>query len=273
MDDVFTLFSEPVNLEQQRNRQQRLGLRAEYIFDNTLRIDNTILHGTRYQFFGEVQNRMEIDIVENWNFELNDGVLSIVGLDARHYQRLDRRSVFAARVAGAKSFGAEEILYVLGGVDNWLIPERNNIIPIAPGNYAFQALGVQMRGFNQNIRNGNSYMVGNFELRVPLFQYFKKDRLRSGFFRNFMVMGFFDVGTAWSGLTPWSDNNPLNNVTVSNSSTTVTARYFRDNIVFGYGAGVRIPLFGYALRLDYAWGVDSGSRNDGVLYFSLGTDF
>ena len=277
MDDVFFLVSEnntTINtLNASRDRTQRLGLRLEYIFDNTLQIDQNILHGTRYKFYGEAMNRMELDLGDNWRFKPGKGVLGVVGIDARHYQRLDRRSVFAARIAGAKSWGAEEILYVLGGVDNWIAPSRNSIIPIAPGNYAFQNLAVQMRGFRQNIRNGNSFMVSNFELRVPVFQYFKKDRLRSGFFRNFMLTTFFDAGTAWSGLTPWSGNNPLNNITVSNSSTTIRARYFRDNLVYGYGFGARIPLLGYMLRVDYGWGVDSGSRGDGRLYISLGTDF
>jgi hypothetical protein len=49
--------------------------------------------------------------------------------------------------------------------------------------------------------------------------------------------------------------------------------YFRDPIVYGYGGGIRTLLFGYFVRLDYAWGVETRVVQDPRLYFSIGMDF
>ena len=60
-----------------------------------------------------------------------------------------------------------------------------------------------MRGFDQNIRNGNSFMVINSELRLPVFKYLLNTPTRIGIIDNFQVVGFGDVGTAWSGPSPF----------------------------------------------------------------------
>jgi outer membrane protein assembly factor BamA len=132
-----------------------------------------------------------------------------------------------------------------------------------------------MRGFRPNIRNGTSFAVFNAELRVPIFKYFSK-RVRSSFLRNFQVVGFFDAGTAWHGLTPYSDKNPLNSREETIGDTdiiTVNINYFKDPLILGYGAGVRSVLFGYFIKLDYAWGIETRQVQDPIFYLSLGTDF
>ena len=53
----------------------------------------------------------------------------------------------------------------------------------------------------------------------------------------------------------------------------VEVTYFRDPIVAGYGFGVRSVLFGYFLKLDYAWGIETKVVQDPILYFSMGMDF
>jgi outer membrane translocation and assembly module TamA len=94
------------------------------------------------------------------------------------------------------------------------------------------------------------------------------------FFRNFQLVGFFDVGTAWEGSNPYSEENPLNTSVVENSGlVSVKVNYFRDPIVAGYGGGVRAMLFGYFVRLDYAWGIETRTIQDPMLYLSIGTDF
>jgi len=54
--------------------------------------------------------------------------MTILGFDARHYQRLDKHSILAIRAAGSTSLGSERILFLLGGVDNWLFPSFNQDI-------------------------------------------------------------------------------------------------------------------------------------------------
>ena len=255
------------------DKQQRLGLRLEYVFDNTLDVDINIKNGTRYKFHVEVLKRFEIDFIDGFDFDLNQGFMTVIGFDARHYQRLDKHSILAIRAAGSTSLGSERILFLLGGVDNWLFPSFNEDIPLpAVEGFAYQTFANNIRGFRSNIRNGNSYALINAELRVPVFKYFSR-RIKSSFFRSFQLVGFFDIGTAWEGLSPYSDDNPLNITTVSNGAVTLSINYFRDPIVMGYGAGVRAMLFGYFMKLDYGWGVESRVTQDPRLHFSIGKDF
>ncbi len=275
-DKRVQLATEKVTLGQPTVNEQRIGLKVEYVFDNTLDVSVNIKNGTRYKVFAEVVKRFQLGINDKLDFEFNPGFMTILGVDARHYQRLDKHSIIAARFAAATSFGSEKILYYLGGVDNWLFPKFNDDIPLPlTDEFAYQTLASNMRGFRQNIRNGNTYALFNAELRVPVIRYFFRRTLRSTFLRNFQVVGFFDAGTAWSGKTPFSNDNPLNIVTISTpeSPVSVKVNYFRDPIVAGYGFGIRSTLFGYFIRLDYAWGVETRQVNDPRLYFSLGMDF
>ena len=130
-----------------------------------------------------------------------------------------------------------------------------------------------MRGFRINIRNGNSFALLNSELRLPVVRYISR-RVRSGFLRNLQLVGFFDVGTAWEGSDPFSDDNPLNTKEFRNGDLlNVKVNFFRDPIVAGYGLGVRSVLFGYFIRVDYAWGIETRQVLDPRLFIALGMDF
>jgi len=265
--DRTSLAAEPVNT-------QRIGLKAEYVFDNTYLMMKNMLNGTRYKFWIEGMNKFQIQFAP-WAFSASDDFMTIIGFDARHYLRLGRYAVLAGRAAGTTSFGSEQLLFFMGGVDNWLFAQNNNNIGIPPdGNFAFETLAANLRGFKQNARNGASYALINGEIRVAPFNYLSKKRLRSDFLRNFQLVGFVDVGTAWFGLSPFSEENPLNTVVLESPPTvSVRVNYFRDPIVVGVGGGVRLDLFGYFLRLDYAWGYETKRWQDPILYFSLGQDF
>jgi len=274
-DRVTQLATERSSLQVPTTSEQRAGLRLEYVFDNTLDVALNIKNGSRYKIYVEGVKKFNLGFTDGVAFDFARGAMGIVGFDARHYQRFLKHSVIALRAAGATSFGSERMIYFLGGVDNWLFNTFNNEIPIpASGeDIAFQALATNMRGFDLNIRNGSSYLLSNIELRMPIFKYFSK-RVRSQFFRNFQLVGFFDVGTAWEGNDPYSEENPLNTSVVDNSGlVSVRVNYFRDPIVAGYGAGVRAMLFGYFVRVDYAWGIETRVVQDPMFYLSIGTDF
>ncbi len=279
MDQIVQLSTDRATLETPTVTSQRAGLRLEYVFDNTLDVSLNIKNGTRYKFYVEALKSFALDLGVNARASLNEGFTGIAGFDARHYQKLAKHSVLAFRAAGAASFGSERILFFMGGVDRWLFPSQNteNLTPIPEEEYAFQTLAASMRGFRTNIRNGSSFVLGNAEMRVPIFHYFSK-RLKSNFLRNFQLIGFYDIGTAWEGLSPYSDDNPLNTRTIEspnngNPSVIIDVNYFRDPVVMGYGAGIRTMLFGYFLRVDYAWGIETRIVQDPILYLSIGTDF
>ncbi|MCC6459099.1 MAG: PD40 domain-containing protein [Saprospiraceae bacterium] len=274
-DKAITLSTNRNTLESPNYSEQRASLRLSAVYDNTVDIDLNLRTGTRAKLFVEAVKRFEFNTQPNWSLKFNKGFMTVLGLDARHYQRLDRRSILAVRLAAATTFGSERILYFLGGVDNWLFPSFNNSIPVPQNeNFAYQTLAANLRGFKQNIRNGSSYALINSELRVPIFKYFSQKPVMGSFWRNFQLIGFFDVGTAWQGKNPYRGDNPLNTIYVYNPPTVaVKVNYFRDPLVAGYGIGVRAPIFGMYLRLDYGWGIETRVIQDPVLHIALGTDF
>ena len=112
----------------------------------------------------------------------------VLGIDFRKYTRIHRELIWANRFAASTSFGPTKLLYYLGGVDNWMgylfnnVPMFNNAIPVTPNvNYGFQTLATNMRGFSQNIRNGNNFALINSELRWPIIRYIAGHPLRIKF--------------------------------------------------------------------------------------------
>lgn len=256
--------------------EQRIGFKLEYVFDNTLDIITNIKNGSRYKVYADFYKAFNLQIANGASFEFDKGFLGVLGFDARHYQRfLGKYPVLALRAAGATSFGSQRFLYYLGGVDNWVFPKFDESVPVADPNaqFAFQAFAGPMRGFDMNIRNGNSYMVINAEVRLPVFLMLSR-RITSNFLRNFQVVGFFDAGTAWEGSNPFSTDNPLNSRIITNGDRVVVKlNYFREPVVAGYGAGLRTMLFGYFARVDYAWGIETRQIQKPKLYIALGLDF
>ena len=272
--DRIAFIPEEANALNKEDRlEQRIGLRLEYVFDNTYEKSKNILNGFRAKLYVEAVNRFEWKI-SPWKLDPSTKQMLIVGFDARKYIRLDKYAIFAARFAGATTIGSERIIYYLGGTRNWLNKEYNNQTPLPNNiNFAYEAPAVSMRGFDQNVRNGASYLLTNMELRVPVLHYFLNKPIRSNFARNLQLVGFLDVGTAWHGTSPYSDDNSLNNVTVSNPTVISRVTYYRDPIVVGAGAGLRVQLFGYFFRLDYAVGLETRVWNKPRIMISFGEDF
>ena len=178
------------------------------------------------------------------------------------------------RLAGEISYGTNKMLYILGGVDNWLLPEFNNNIPLPTNQqFAYQTVATNLRGFNYNTRNGTSYGIFNAELRIPIFRYFSEN-ITSSFLRNFQLVGFFDAGTAWEGFTPFAKDNPINTIYLENPPTVkLKVNYYRDPVVAGFGFGARTSLLGYFVRADYGYGIETKVIGKPVFYLAFGTDF
>ena len=97
--------------------------------------------------------------------------------------------------------------------------------------------------------------------------------LKSDFIENFQIVGFSDVGSAWTGLNPYSPENEFNNQVVEQGPVTLTIQNNREPIIYGYGFGLRSRLLGYFVRADWAWGVDDQQVLPRVFYLSLSLDF
>jgi hypothetical protein len=265
-NDMFVLTAtDPISLNTPTRFDNWIGFTTSLVYDGTKRLGLNLYTGSRWKVF--VQYNQLIN-KENHN-------LFVVGFDYRYYYRIYRKFIVAARLAGSSSGGTDRLIYFMGGVDNWLNPKYNTTTPVDPNqHYAYQALAVNMRGFPKNIRNGNSFLLLNTELRMPVFQMFSETPISSKLLRNFQVVTFADVGTAWTGLTPYSEGNSLFTNTINSGPIHAVVQTQRDPIVEGFGFGFRINLFGYFLRTDIAWGVQDGVVTPKPLwYWSFNLDF
>ncbi|NNF32991.1 MAG: hypothetical protein HKN68_02725 [Saprospiraceae bacterium] len=274
-DKYYFQATENQNLNEPFNNEKRLGLKLEYVYDNTIDIDENLKHGTRYKAWVEAINQFNFELSDGFNVDFSTGFTTVIGVDFRHYIPFLEHSIIAFRAAGSTSLGSDKILYYLGGVNGWVFQRFNEATPVPDQEtFAFKTAANQLRGFKLNIRNGGSFGLVNTEIRFPLFKYLKGRNIRSSFLRNFQLVLFYDAGLAWHGVSPFSERNPLNTQVISSPPVIeVEVDFFRDPLVMGYGAGLRAKLLGYHLKLDYAWGIETRKVTDGIFYFALGTDF
>lgn len=273
-DNFFDLVNERSNLEAPNITGQRLGLKLEYIYDNTLDVDINIKNGMRYKFYIEGVNSMNINLTAPVAFNLSKGFMTVLGTDVRHYTPIGKYAVWANRIAAATNFGSERTLYYLGGVESWLGPVFNQDTPTPANNYAFTAVAANLRGFTFNARNGTTFALFNSEIRLPIFNMLSPGTIKYKIIRDFQLTAFFDAGTSWHGLTPFSDENVINTLTLESPPTVVVnVQYFRDPLIYGYGFGARTSLFGYFVKLDYGWGVETRIVQKPRVYLSFGMDF
>jgi hypothetical protein len=243
----------------------------EYVYDNAVMTATNIWKGLRYKVFADVFSQLSDLGTSEGRFMFN------AGFDARHYLPIYRNLIWAVRAGGDFSWGDQKVVYYLGGVDNWLSPKFNNANPPDPTvNYAYQGLAVNLRGFPQNVSNGNNSLVINSEFRVPVFSTFFNKPINNAFLRNFQLVQFFDLGAAWTG-DPFNIERP--NVIYTdpnNGNNPLSVRLRAGGIgpfAGGYGFGARSTLLGYFLRLDAAWEMNSFFKGKPMWYFAMGFDF
>ena len=277
-DRYFLQATDTNSFESGIDFEQRLSFKAEFVFDNSYDVSLNIKNGTRLKIYAEGINQFDFDFVNGIDLDFSTAVTGVFGVDARHYIPVFRKAVLALRGAAATSIGTRRVVYYLGGVEQWIGASQEEGIPVPSGTEsAFRVLAPHLRGFRNNIRNGNSFALTNTEFRLPIAHFIGLGRSSFGFFRNLQLTSFFDAGLAWFGVNPDSEENTLNTVMVSspenNPSIIVNARFFRAPLIYGYGFGVRSTVLGYFVKFDYGWGVENGMRRDPRFYFSLGMDF
>jgi len=242
------------------------GVKLEYVFDSSKELYTNLWKGTKMKLFAEYEQRAERETKN----------LFVVGLDVRHSFKLYKSMTFAVRAAASTNIGSARLVYYMGGVDNWIAAKFNSDIWVDQSkDYAYQTLATNMRGFQQNIRNGTSFALASAELRVPFVQLIAGHKVSFNFLNTLQLNLFGDIGTAWTGLTPYSYDNCLYTRYIYSGPITVMVKRQTDPFVGGFGAGLRCSIFGYFLRFDYAWGVEDFkiTNKRGMFTFSIGTDF
>jgi hypothetical protein len=249
----------------------------EYVHDNTLNPTQNIWNGLRFKVYADF-NRQVSEVFSDGPNTFN------VGFDARYYYPIYRNFIWAGRVAGDFSWGNQKLIYYLGGVDGWLMFGDNkkngkdryfntNNPPANDQDYAFQSLAVNMRGYIQNVASGNNALVINSEFRLPVFSTFFDRTINNAFLRNFQIVQFTDLGTAWNG---GYDGIKRPTSIFTNQQGNVLIKVKAGGIgpfAGGYGFGARSTVFGYFVKFDAGWPMSGFFKGKPVTYFALGLDF
>ncbi|GAB3984798.1 hypothetical protein GCM10028806_60290 [Spirosoma terrae] len=258
------------------------GLRGEFVFDNTKTSGANVAVGTR----------LKVKFDEYAGLRSSAESFRRLSIDLRHYQKIHRDLILAARFSFSQSGGPAPKQSTLGGMDNWvganssikeqiasnplLVPNLiPNEIPYDYRNVFFLDFAAPLRGFRQGKLTGTSHMLFNAELRLPLVRYLYRGNVTSNFLRNLQLVAFTDIGTAWSGKGPFSQQNSLNTEIVGGGSIPfrATVTNFKNPFLIGYGAGARTMLFGYYVKFDYGWGLENKVVSKPIAYLTLGYDF
>ncbi len=252
------------------------GFNIEFVFDNSQITGKNQKEGTsvkaKFEKYYSLKNSLQ-----------NFGSFII---DARHHQKIYRSLVFATKFNYGFFFGDAKNEFRLGGMNNWLFQEINDdprAVSTRTGqapemsDLLFSRFITNMRGFNYNHWNGNNFMLFNAEIRLPLFQFLSNRTINSKFFRNFNLVGFTDIGSAWTGLSPFNEDNAINTIRIPDDGTSggfvATVKNFKDPFLVGYGFGFRSYILGYYAKFDFAWGIEDKQRTDMKFYLTLGHDF
>ena len=249
----------------------------EYVYDNSLNPALNIWHGLRYKVFFDWNTDISKEKNNSGRYNFN------WGFDARYYYPIFRNFIWAGRAAGDFSWGNQKTIYYLGGADGWLMfgdnyksdgsyQYFNQANKPAPDiDYAFQSLAVNLRGFTQNVANGNNAVTLNSELRLPIYTTFFNRPVNNAFLRNFQITQFIDLGSAWNGA--------YKGISRPSSSYGIPPVQINTKVggvgpfAGGYGFGARSTLLGYFLKLDVAWEMNGFFRGKPIYYFCMGLDF
>jgi len=250
------------------------GARAALVVDNTIEKGFNIYQGTRGLI--EFENYLGLNGMDKSFSRLN--------VDLRHYQKIHREFTLAGRLFYGRSMGANQQNYLIGGMQNWLFnsyEDQGVNDPLAMSNakdnsnILFSKFVTNLRGFDYNELYGTNALVFNAELRLPVFRYFSNAPISSAFLRNFQLIGFYDLGTAWTGKPPFTQEGSAftKKYVVEGSAFSAELANFQNPWLASYGFGLRTVLLGYYLKVDVAHPIRDFAIGDTRIHLTLGLDF
>ena len=257
------------------------GGKAEIVYDNSVTTGMNLMEGTR----------AKMTFTHHQGIDDADLSFSRVAIDARHYQKIYKEIVFAVRGFAGTQFGPAPKKFMLGGMDNWLFKkqrldgvtstgERNplgmkdsNEKLVENQDILFVDFATNLRGFDYGTLFGNSVMLLNAELRVPLIRALTNGPIASNFFRNLQFTAFYDIGTSWSGPPPFSSGNGVSFDVIESGPFTGKITNYLNPWLYSYGLGARTVVFSYYLKFDLAWPVENYQVGKPRGFLTLGFDF
>lgn len=208
---------------------------AALVFDNTLWDYDGPARGTRARFGADAS------FLAARHFQ-------DVFLDIRNYQRLGRRFVFASRLFGITSWGADADRYYLGGI---------RFIEYAPGQIVVR--GYEPAEFYQD--HGPAAATASLELRYPFIDRFKLAFPLPIEFGGIRGVAFLDGGI----VAPWRTGRSLH--------LWDGTRGKFDDLKLGVGFGARVTLSYFLLKFDFAKPLSTTDGSGWKFILGLGTDF
>ena len=247
------------------------GFKLKGVFDNTDERGFNILQGTRAL----------VEFHYNQSFSKNQS-FNVFRFDLRHYQKIHNELTLATRIYMGKSFGPNPQKFLLGGVPNWVLArtkEHSGGDPLTianeidNSNLLFTEFVNHMRGYDLNEKYGNAALLVNMELKFPVFQYLSRFPVKSTFLRNFMLVAFTDIGSAWDGKPPITRKNSIIFIDYDETPFKANVANYASPWLASYGFGLRTALLGYYLKLDYARPLEDFEIKSAKFTLSLGLDF
>jgi len=251
-----------------------IGFKSELTLDNSVSRGRNLIEGSRGKLvFGHQES-------------ITDRSLSFssISLDIRHYQTIHREITFATRLFYGRFFGQNPQNFLLGGMDNWFFNQTNysgkeNPLNVSGNVDNSQLLFVEyvtsLRGFEYATFYGENALLFNAEIRVPIIRYLHRGPISSNFLKNLQLLGFYDLGSSWSGTSPFERENSVNTEIIKEPGSPFQAEIqnFKNPWLSSYGVGLRTVLLGYYMKFDLAWPIEDYKVGVMKLHVTLGYDF
>ena len=74
---------------------------------------------------------------------------------------------------------------------------------------------------------------------MPIASIFYSGPVGSSFIKNFQLVGFFDIGSSWTGISPFSEDNNISTIIIKDSNFEAQIQTFKNPWLMGYGIGMR----------------------------------
>jgi len=253
------------------------GAKLEYVYDRTEPMGLYAFTGTK--------GKVGFQHYQGLNY--GDRSFSNLYVDLRNYQKIHKNIVLASKFYFGSFMGSNPQTYLVGGMDNWMFnsfynPPANRPEPspvrnpngLENSNLLFADF-VDLRGFDYDEIRGRNALTFSTELRLPLFSYLTRGTITSNFVKNFQLVGFYDIGSAWNEAAPWEKVNDQNTevINTTGSPFVIVLNNFNNPWLQSYGAGLRTVLMNYYIKFDVARPVRNYKTEDLKFYFTLGYNF
>ena len=250
-----------------------IGIKTRIIFDNTKKIAMNLQQGTKLKFGFENYNSLK-STQNNFNkfyFDIN------------HYQKIHKEITLASKLYYGNFFGNNPKYFLLGGVKNSLFSKKEENAKYDPlsissgidnSNVLFTEFH-NLRGYNYNKFQGNQILKFTTELRVPIIKYLLNREVSSSFVQNLQLISFFDVGSSWTGKSPFNTDNSINIWVINDPGSVFDAEVVnsKNPWLSSFGWGIQSLIMDYYVKIDFAKPIEDYKVGKPKLHFSIGYSF